>query len=89
MPRPREEKAGDRLPYGRVFDERTVVLRDGRLIGVDNGDSFSHESYKAAGRHAFHGLCLAVVQATGRPGSIRITAASPNLRGATVLVRTT
>ena len=66
-----------------------AVEGDGRLIGVDNGDSFSHESYKAAGRHAFHGLCLAVVQATGRPGSIRITAASPNLRGATVLVRTT
>ena len=44
MPRPREEKAGDRLPYGRVVDERTVVLRDGRLMQCLHLEGFAFET---------------------------------------------
>jgi beta-galactosidase len=60
----------------------------GRLIGVDNGDPFSHESYKARRRRAFHGLCLAVVQSTARAGRIRVTAAAAGLRPAELTLTT-
>lgn len=58
------------------------VEGEGRLIGVDNGDPMSHESYQAGRRRAFHGLCLALVQTTARGGEIRIQASSPGLQGA-------
>ena len=59
----------------------------GTLIGVDNGDMASHEAYKSDHRKAFHGLALAIVQATDRPGEIVVTATSPGLTGATVQTR--
>ena len=65
-----------------------AVEGEGRLIGVDNGDPLSHDSYKSASRRAFHGLCLAVVQSTAKAGKIRVTASSPGLRGASVEVTT-
>jgi beta-galactosidase len=55
---------------------------EGRLIGVDNDDPFSHESYKAPHRRAFHGLCLALLQSTGRAGQMRLAASSPGLKRA-------
>lgn len=64
------------------------VLGEGRLIGVDNGDQQSHEDYKSNRRKAFNGMCLAIVQSTAKPGQIRITAASPGLKSATVTVTT-
>lgn len=60
----------------------------GKLIGVDNGDPRSLESYKASRRKAFNGLCLAIVQSTATPGDIQITASSPALRSASVSLRT-
>jgi beta-galactosidase len=61
---------------------------EGILIGADNGDPQSHEDYKSNRRKAFHGLCLAIVQSTGRPGEIRVRAHSPLLEGASVIVAT-
>ncbi|MGC2618933.1 MAG: glycoside hydrolase family 2 TIM barrel-domain containing protein [Acidobacteriaceae bacterium] len=58
----------------------------GRLIGVDNGDPASHDSYKANSRRAFHGLCLAVVQATHTGGLIKIAAVSTGLRPASLTI---
>jgi beta-galactosidase len=60
------------------------VEGEGRLIGVDNGDPGSHEDYKSSRRRTFHGLCLAIVQSTGKPGPIRVTASSPSLKLGTV-----
>jgi len=61
---------------------------EGSLLGVDNGNPGSHEDYKSNTRRAFNGLCLAIVQSTGRPGRIRVTAASPALKSASVIVAT-
>ncbi len=52
---------------------------EGKLLGVDNGDPRSHEGFKAKERRAFNGLCLAIVQSTGKPGLIRIKVSSPSL----------
>jgi beta-galactosidase len=60
----------------------------GRLIGVDNGDPFSHEDFKAGHRLAFNGLCLGLVQSTGNPGAIKVTASSPGLAPASVTILT-
>jgi beta-galactosidase len=54
------------------------------IVGVDNGDPVSHESFKAPRRKAFHGKCLVVVQATDRPGVVKLTASSTGLKPATV-----
>ena len=61
---------------------------EGSLLGVDNGNPTSHENYKSNQRKAFNGLCLAIVQATGNPGQIRVTAASPTLKSASVIIAT-
>jgi beta-galactosidase len=62
------------------------VLGEGKLIGVDNGDPYSHEDYKGNRRTAFNGLCLAIVQSTAKAGEIKITASSPALRSDSVTV---
>ncbi|MGD0735011.1 MAG: glycoside hydrolase family 2 TIM barrel-domain containing protein [Terracidiphilus sp.] len=64
------------------------VTGEGKLIGVDNGDPLSHEDYKANHRRAFNGLCLAVVQAAGNAGNIKISASSPSLRSDNVTIKT-
>ncbi len=57
-------------------------------IGVGNGDPSSHEPDKAAQRKAFNGLGLALVQSTRTRGRVRLTARSPGLRPATVVLET-
>jgi beta-galactosidase len=64
------------------------VEGEGKLIGLDNGDPLSHEDYKAARRKAFHGMCLAIVQSTGKSGRIRITANSPGLQSGSLTIST-
>jgi beta-galactosidase len=70
-------------------DEITFQLEgEGSLLGVDNGNPESHEDYKSNRRRAFNGLCLAIVQSTGKAGWIRVTAASPALKSASVVIAT-
>ncbi len=60
----------------------------GRLIGLDNGDPASHESYQTAERHAFHGLCLAIVQSTGQAGELAVRGSAPGLASSQITVST-
>jgi beta-galactosidase len=63
------------------------VQGGGRLIGVDNGNmSEMAADFKGRVRRAFHGMCLAIVQSTGTAAPIRVTAATPGLRPATVTI---
>ncbi len=61
---------------------------EGRILGLDSGDPQSHEDYQSARRKAFNGLCLAIVQSTGKPGQIRVTASSPGLKSSSVTLTT-
>ncbi len=56
----------------------------GRLIGVDNGDLRSEESYKSNVRRTVGGRCLAIVQATRLQGSIGVSAVASDLPLATI-----
>jgi beta-galactosidase len=63
------------------------VSGPGRIAGVGNGDPSSHEPDKANRRRAFNGLCQVLVQATGEPGEITLTAGAEGLRVATLSLR--
>ena len=51
----------------------------GKLVGLDNGQNESAESYHGPSRSAYHGMALAIVRSDGSQGPIRITATSPGL----------
>lgn len=57
---------------------------DGRIIGCGNGNPADHDPDRADNRKAFHGLCVAVIQAGSHPGTLHLTATSPGLPPADV-----
>ncbi len=74
---------------GRVVptanDEITFALTGaGRILGLDNGQPDSHESYQGQSRRAFHGLALVVLQSSGVPGPMTLSASSPALAPAKI-----
>lgn len=60
------------------------VSGEGFIAGVDNGCQTSHEPFKANYRKAFNGLCLAVLQSSGRKGTITLKATSEHLTGSEI-----
>jgi beta-galactosidase len=60
----------------------------GVIVGVDNGDPVSHESFKAPQRKAFHGKCLVVVQAGEKPGIVKLTASAEGLPAVNFEIKT-
>lgn len=56
-----------------------TVSGPGRLVGVDNGNPIDTTSYKGTSRKAFSGKVLAIVQSTGTPGQITVTATASGL----------
>jgi beta-galactosidase len=64
------------------------VQGEGKLIGVDNGNPQSRDSYKVNHCKAFNGLCLAVVQSAAKSGSIRIAASAASLQPAAITIAT-
>lgn len=56
----------------------------GTIIGVDNGQPDSHESYQARERRAFNGLALVLIQCTSTPGDIVLKASAPSLAAAQI-----
>lgn len=64
-----------------------AIEGEGRILGLDNGQPDSHESYKGNRRSAFNGMALALLQSSGRPGEMTLTASSPSLVSAQVTVK--
>ncbi|MBL3655599.1 DUF4982 domain-containing protein [Fulvivirga sp. 2943] len=60
----------------------------GKIVGVDNGDPTSMESFKSEQRKAFHGLALAIIQSTSEAGSVNITASVEGLESASLNITT-
>jgi beta-galactosidase len=52
----------------------------GVIAAVDNGDNDSHESFQASERHAYHGVAVAFVKASGQGGKISVTASASGLK---------
>ena len=64
------------------------VTGEGRLLGLDNGDSTDRDGYKTTTRRLFNGKLLAMIGATDRPGVIRVEVTAPGLEAAVVEIRT-
>ena len=62
------------------------VLGNGSIAGVDNGSPVSLESFRASGRKAFNGMCLAVIQSGGKPGKITVKASAAGLEPASLVL---
>jgi beta-galactosidase len=56
------------------------------IAGVDNGDPICHEPYQGRERSAFHGKCLVIVRTSGKPGTIKLTAACEGLKRGSVAI---
>ena len=81
-----------------IVDENGILVPDssrtiqfdvspqGKIVAVDNGNLWSTESYKATHRRAFHGRCMVIIQATGKPGRIELTATSLGLTPAELTI---
>ncbi len=77
----------DGLPSPTAEDEIAFEVKGaGRIVGVDNGRPDSHESFQANRRKAFNGLALVLLQSTGRPGDMVLSASGASLQGANVSV---
>ncbi len=77
---------------GRVVPVADNLIRfelsgPGKIIGVGNGDPSSHEADKAKERKVFCGLAQVIVQSSDKSGTIQLTAASPELRPATLKIQ--
>jgi beta-galactosidase len=61
-----------------------AVSGPGKLVGVDNGDPLDLTAYSSPTRKTFNGKALAIVQSTGSPGQITVTATSSGLTAGSV-----
>lgn len=64
------------------------VEGNGELVGVDNGSSPDHDSYKANNKRAFSGKVLAIVRSTKEAGEFTVTASADGLKSSKVTVKT-
>ena len=76
------DRAGNLVPD---HDMRLIFAVSGpaRLIGVDNGDLRSLESFQGNSRTTYRGKALAVIQSTGSPGLIIFSTLADGLPTAT------
>jgi beta-galactosidase len=75
----------------RITDENATLVPDadnlvhfelegeGKIIGLANGNPMSLEPAKGSERRAFSGMCLVVVQSTGKKGEVVLKATSPGM----------
>jgi beta-galactosidase len=80
------DAAGNVVPNADNLVNFTIKGK-GTLAGVDNGSQSSMESFKEPQRKAFHGLCLAIIQAAQSPGIVTVTAKADGLLPATIAIR--
>ena len=62
------------------------VEGSGFNAGIDNGSPISLEPFKSDRKKAFYGKALLIVRNNGDPGEIRVKAASPGLKEASVSI---
>jgi beta-galactosidase len=72
------DKDGNAVPYANNLIKFSIK-GPAALAGVDNGNPVSTESFKSPERKAFNGLCLAILQTTGKKGEIVLEAKSAGL----------
>jgi len=77
------DEAGN-LVENAVDYVKVTVEGEGRLVGLDNGDSTDYDQYKGNVRKLFSGKLLAMIATTGTPGDIVVTVEGKGLQSATM-----
>jgi beta-galactosidase len=68
---------------------RFAIEGPGEIVATDNGDPTSFESFQSHERKTFNGQCLVIVRgAAARAGKIILSAESPALQGARIVLST-
>ncbi len=65
-----------------------AIAGPGTIVGLDNGNAISHESYKGTTRSVFSGKAMAIIQSTTTAGTITLKATSGSLTAASVSITT-
>jgi beta-galactosidase len=78
--------AHDRVVPITDNDVTFQITGPAKLIGVGNGDPTDHGSDKGSSRKAFGGLCMAIIQAEKKGGSITVEASAPGLTASSVTI---
>ncbi|CAD0001829.1 glycoside hydrolase family 2 TIM barrel-domain containing protein [Flavobacterium chungangense] len=63
-----------------------TVTDSGKIIGVDNGNIISHESYQIPERSAYNGKAIVIIKATKNSGKIEIKASAEGLEAAAISI---
>jgi len=76
---------------GNVVPDADIMINftisgNGKIAGVDNGDTRDDTSFKQNSRKAFNGHAFAVIQSTGKQGDILLTVQTDGLREAAVTI---
>jgi beta-galactosidase len=61
-----------------------TIEGNAEIKAVDNGDPISHERFVDTKRKAFNGLCLAIIKAGNKAGTIKLSAKSEGLQVAEI-----
>jgi hypothetical protein len=65
-----------------------AISGPGTLVGLDAGDSTNHDPYKGTSHAAFNGKLMAIVQSTGTPGTVTVSATSGSLTAGSATITT-
>ncbi|HEV2319350.1 MAG TPA: glycoside hydrolase family 2 TIM barrel-domain containing protein [Verrucomicrobiae bacterium] len=78
--------ASNRVTFTLIGGEQSSrsASADGEILGVGNGNPADHDPDKGNQRNAFHGHCMAVIEAGTDPGTIQLIATSPGLDSSVV-----
>jgi beta-galactosidase len=81
------DKNGTLVPHA---DEMLTfkVTGPASIAGLDNGLETDHESFQGTTHKAFNGLCLAVLKAGTKPGTVTVTVSCEGLPSATATLHT-
>ena len=82
------DRNGTLVPLADNLIKFEVSGGGGSIVGVDNGNQISHESFKGKQRKAFHGMALVIIQSKQKAGRIYLRATGENLAPATVVINT-
>ncbi|WP_066195795.1 glycoside hydrolase family 2 TIM barrel-domain containing protein [Gracilibacillus timonensis] len=79
------DEQGICYPYAE--DDITFELKgEGKIIGLDNGNLDSNQSFKEKKRSAFNGKCLVIIQANHNEGVIELNASAQSLKNAQTII---
>ncbi|WP_111707829.1 glycoside hydrolase family 2 TIM barrel-domain containing protein [Lutibacter citreus] len=80
-----EDKYGNICPIADNLVTFTVK-GTGKIVGLDNGDPISLESFQGSKRKAFNGLALVILNSTEQSGKIKLTVKSKGLKGEEIII---